>query len=270
MIIDSHVHIGRLDDSPYAATTFEQNLASLLKEMRSAGVDKALILPGYRKHEKTDPLMRTVLKVTEGRKNVFITGSIDVLDHSQDDIDELDGLMAKRRIIGIKLYPGYQHFFPYDPVCEPIYKLCLKHDVPVIFHSGDTLSTGETAAKVRYAHPLAIDDVAADHPDLKIVIAHMGNPWFLDCAEVLYKNNNVYADLSGLVVRTPLDSPYGRLLRAKINELIVFSSPRKLLYGTDWPLGEMKPYLKFVKSLGLGKTDLDYVMYKNAAWLFGV
>lgn len=270
MIIDSHTHIGRLDDSPYAATTFEQNLSSLLKEMRSAGVDKALILPGYRRHEKTDPLMQTVLRTMRRQKNVFAVGSIDMLDHTKADLDELDELMSKRRIIGVKLYPGYQHFYPYDAVCEPVYKLCLKHDMPVIFHSGDTLSTGETVAKVRYSHPLAIDDVAADHPDLKIVVAHMGNPWFLDCAEVLYKNNNVHADVSGLVVRTPLDSPYGRLVRAKIRELIEFSSPRKLLYGTDWPLADMKPYLKFVRSLGLGKADMDYVMYKNASWLFGI
>jgi len=270
MIIDTHVHIGRLKDSPFAEITFEQGLARLLQEMKRNRIDHALVLPGFRRSEPNDPKTATALDLVRGAENVSVIGSIDVLDHDQGDIDQLDEWMERRLIVGMKLYPGYQHFYPDQDVCAPIYRLCLKHDMPVIFHAGDTLGGGPDPAKVRYAHPLAIDSVAADFPGLKIVIAHMGNPWFVDCAEVLYKNDNVYADLSGLVVRTPLGSPYGRLMRRRVRDLIAYSSPRKLLYGTDWPLTDMKPYLRFVRSLGLSQADSAYVFHKNAARLFGL
>jgi hypothetical protein len=39
-----------------------------------------------------------------------------------------------------------------------------------------------------------VDDVAVDHRDLQIIICHLGNPWFRDCMEVVYKNPNVSAD----------------------------------------------------------------------------
>lgn len=270
MIIDAHVHIGRLANSAFAGITFERSLRLLLREMKMSRVDRALILPGYRRDEKNDPATATALKLTAGLQNVSVVGSIDVLDHDRRDLEELDRWMAEGRIVGIKLYPGYQHFYPDQDICGPIYRLCLKHDLPVIFHSGDTLSNGENKAKVKYSHPLHIDSVATEHPDLKIVIAHAGNPWFIDSAEVLYKNDNVYADLSGLVVREPLNSPYGRLMKRRLRELMDYSSPRKLLFGTDWPLSDMKPYIKFVRDLGLGRADSDHVFYKNAVRLFGL
>ena len=69
--------------------------------------------------------------------------------------------------------------------------------LPVFFHTGDTYSP---RARLRFAQPLAIDDVAVDHPKACFVLAHLGNPWLTDAAEVVYKNVNVWADLSGFVV----------------------------------------------------------------------
>ena len=54
--------------------------------------------------------------------------------------------------------------------------------------------------KVRFAHPLNIDEIAVENPELTIIMCHLGNPWILDCQEILYKNQNVYADISGLVI----------------------------------------------------------------------
>ena len=72
-----------------------------------------------------------------------------------------------------------------------------KYHLPVIFHTGDNWST---TAKVKYAHPLRMDEVAVDHPEVRFVLAHFGNPWLIDAAEVVFKNPNVWADLSGLFV----------------------------------------------------------------------
>ena len=46
--------------------------------------------------------------------------------------------------------------------------------MPVFFHTGDTYSP---EAKLKFAHPLGVDEVAVDHPDVKFVLCHLGNPW---------------------------------------------------------------------------------------------
>lgn len=269
MIIDSHVHIGRLHNSPFATMTLEQVRNALLREMKRSGVDHALILPGqYKKIYSVDTPLDTILQLTNGNRFLHPMGSINIVQHTKKDVATLGYLLRSRRIVGIKLYPGYQNFYPYDTRCNPIYRLCEKFDVPVLFHSGDTLGIPGRSAKVKYSHPLHIDDVASDHPKLKIIMAHVGNPWLIDAAEVLYKNQNVYADISGLVVGETLSSPYGKLMRRRIDELIAYAGPKKLLFGTDWPLAPMKQYIAFAKSLNLSKKDQKYLFYKNAVELF--
>ncbi len=140
--------------------------------------------------------------------------------------------------------------------------------MPVIFHSGDTLAGYVANPKIKYSHPIHIDEVATDFPKLKIIIAHMGNPWLVDCAEVLYKNPNVYADISGLVVGKDLKTPYGKLMKRRIEELIAYVGSDKLLYGTDWPLCPMKEYLRFVNALRISKAAKEKLFSQNAKKAF--
>jgi predicted TIM-barrel fold metal-dependent hydrolase len=166
---------------------------------------------------------------------------------------------------GLKLYPGYEPFYPYDPRCRLLYELALEYDVPVMIHSGDTYSA---SAKVRFAHPLAIDDVAVDFPGLKLVICHVGNPWIRDCMEVVYKNKHVHADISGLVLGDFTDR-FEEFMLKQVKEMILYAGePDYLLYGTDWPICRMRTYLKFVRGLGLPPDQLDRILWRNADRLF--
>ncbi len=270
MIIDAHTHIGKLENSPLANKPFEDIKKSLLSEMKAGRVDHAFVLANWRKKDDSDPSTKTLIKLTEKIPNLHVIGSLDILKYTKRDLKELENLIQNKKILGVKLYLGYQHFYASDPVAQPIYKLCDKLGVPVIFHTGDTLAY-YTFAKVKYAHPLAIDEVAVDFPNLKIVIAHLGNPWLMDCAEILYRNPNVYADLSGLFLHDGFNTPYGKMMTLKIKEMIAYiQNPKKLIFGTDWPLANMKGYIKFVRKLGFSKTDLEFVMYKTAAKLFKI
>src|SRR3989344_1152117 len=275
MIIDAHTHIGRLPDSVFAKMTYDKILNCLLKEMKTARVAKSMVLADLQTYPQNaifSPKTELLLGLFKNIKNLHAIGTIDILDYKSKEPSYLEDLFKKRKIFGIKLYPAYKYFYPNDKICFPVYRLCQKYGLPVILHMGDTLTVpGRPPAKIKYSHHIHIDDVAADFPDLKIIIAHMGNPWLIDCAEVLYKNENVYADISGLVIKdADLNSPYGALMKKRIQELFIYSSPRKLLYGTDWPLASMKTYIKFTKNLGIPKKDLDYVFYKNALELFKI
>jgi len=269
MIIDAHTHIGKLKNSPYEKQSYEENLDSLLKEMKKSGVDHSLILANYNEADDVSPSTEAVLRVAKNLKNISVVGSVDVLNYKKEDLKKLEASLIRKEIVGIKLYLGYQHFYANDAIARPILELCDRLGVPVIFHTGDTLIY-KSFAKVKYAQPLPVDDVAVDFPNLKIIIAHMGNPWLMDCAEILYRNKNVYADVSGLFVHGGLDGKYAKMMLGKIKELAIFSDPKKLLFGTDWPLAGQKEYIGFVKKLGISKKDLEFVMWKNASELFGI
>jgi uncharacterized protein len=145
--------------------------------------------------------------------------------------------------------------------------MCMEFEVPVMIHTGDTFSS---KGKIRFSHPLNIDDVAVDNPDLKIVMCHLGNPYVLDCQEILYKNKNVYADISGLVFGnfTVHSTKY---MVNKVTELLTYAGePHYLLYGTDWPISNMSSYLDFVEKLKLSSQIRDLVMFRNARNLFRI
>lgn len=268
MIIDAHAHIGKSPGARFEG--YEKNLKSLLNEAGKNNVARLLILAGFENSDDFNISTKNLIRLAGNKPHISLVGSIDLVRYKNNDLLNLESWLKKKLIVGVKFYLGYQHVYPADKKCVPIYKLCLKYKIPVIFHTGDTLAGVVKDPKVKYAHPIHIDDVATDFPDLKIIIAHMGNPWLVDCAEVLYKNPNVYADISGIVVGDELNSPYGALTRQKIKELVAYVGSNKLLYGTDWPLCSMSPYLKFAKLLFSTKEDRDKLFYKNAVKLFNL
>ena len=99
-------------------------------------------------------------------------------------------------------------------------------------------------------------------------MCHLGNPWITDCQEVLYKNSNVYSDISGLFVgdfRLPTATRYV----SKINELLNYvGKPHCLLYGSDWPISNMGSYLTFVRKLELDEDSYDLMMSRNTKYIF--
>lgn len=269
MIIDAHTHIGKLGNSKFSES-YGKNLDFLQDEMEVAGINHALILANF-ETDQAEPSTELAIRLVKesGATNLHVAGSIDMGKVSEHYTEKIDGFLERHEIVAVKLYPGYQQVFPWDKTLFPLYELCSQKGVPVIFHSGDTLNYADIRGKVRYSHPIHIDDVAVDFPNLKIVIAHLGNPWIADCAELLYKNENVYADISGLAISENfVDSSYGEMLGRQIRDLVTYSSAEKLLYGTDWPLISMDEYLKFMNSLGFSDTQLEKILSKNALELF--
>lgn len=149
---------------------------------------------------------------------------------------------------------------------RPWFRLAAKHDVPVMIHTGDTYSK---TAKIRNAHPLLVDDIAVDFSDT--ILCHAGNPWFTDAAQVLYKNDSVYTDISGLVLGE-FSAELERFMRNRLRDMITFMGDpgRQLLYGSDWPLVRMAPYVDFLDSLDLPAEHKEHIAWKTAALLFRI
>jgi predicted TIM-barrel fold metal-dependent hydrolase len=229
-------------------------------------VDYALVLTSYVVNEHR-PGIKNVVEATRDRKNLGVVAGISFNNYKEKDLRELSDYLQDGLIKGLKLYPGYEPFYPYDNRLKVVYDLAVEYDVPVMFHSGDTYSP---KGRIRFSHPIHIDDVAVDNPDMKIVICHVGNPWIKDCMEVVYKNEHVYADFSGLVLGD-FTEKFERYMKSQLEEMILYAGdPQYLLYGTDWPISTMKSYLNFMKQLDLPDEKKEFILWKNAARLFKI
>ena len=159
-------------------------------------MDVAVVLTSY-KVTPGRPSARDVVDATKDLPNIYVRAGLSWKTCSEKDVEELRGMLVAGEIKGLKIYPGYEPFYPADQKFEPAYKLAEEFDVPVMIHTGDTYAP---QGKVKYSHPLNVDEVAVDYPKVKFLICHLGNPWFRDCMEVVYKNENLYTDISGLTL----------------------------------------------------------------------
>ncbi|MEQ9591857.1 MAG: amidohydrolase family protein [Cyclobacteriaceae bacterium] len=263
MIIDVHTHLNNYSEDQ---VDIHQRLENLQSTMSANKVDYALVLTSYKVNENR-PSLKEVIDVTRDCKNLGVVAAVSYLNYKEKDLREISDYLKDGLVKGLKLYPGYEPFYPHDRRLQVVYDLAVEFDVPVMFHSGDTYSP---KGKVRFAHPLHIDDVAVDNPDMRIVICHVGNPWIKDCMEVIYKNKNCYADFSGLVLGDFSDH-FEQYMKEQLQEMILYAGePKYLLYGTDWPICNMKSYLSFIRQLGLPEEKNELILWKNAAKLFKI
>jgi hypothetical protein len=264
-VIDAHLHINFARDySKQLAKKvgLRYTPTGLLKDMDENNVARALIMtvPGQLEDGKK------FSKKYPGR--FWVAGSADPKNLSAETLKTLEADMADGSIRAVKLYVGYQHYYPDDDDCVPIYELAMKYRAPIIFHTGDCVST---MARLKFSHPLTVDDLAFRFPDLKIVMAHMGNPWLWDAAEVIYKNENVYADLSGLVTGLPeaYRDEYRQRMLERLESVIYYCGADHLMFGTDYCLASHADSIDYFSKLKIRKADLEKVLWKTALKLFG-
>lgn len=152
---------------------------------------------------------------------------------------------------GLKVHPVHGNFDPRDCRLYPLYYLCEKKAIPVMFHTGSSIFPGATN---HYGNPTYIDEIAGDFPDLKIIMAHGGRGfWYNEAQFVARIRKNVYIDISGLPVKRLLEY-FTEMERLK----------EKFLFGTDWPAVAMKDTVEEFLSLPISESAKEAILYYNA------
>ena len=268
--IDCHVHLNNYDQINKTEKKFlslEERLNSLIRSMDDSSIDYSIILSSY-KVDVDRPSTSDIIDVTKKYDNKLgVVAGFTIDNHTDEDLKNCREWLKDGIIKGIKLYCGYEHHYPSDERYQRVYDMCIEYGSPIMIHTGDVFL--ETA-KIKYSHPLNIDEVAVDNPELKIIMCHLGNPWFIDCQEVLYKNRNVYADISARTMGNFTPAAEIHYI-TKIKELLTYvAEPHSLLYGSDWPISSMSSYLSFIQKLELNQESLELLMFKNAKNVFKI
>ena len=263
MIIDSHTHIGESNGKQWSPS-------QLIKSMDDAGIDISLVLSYF--HSKRGTPVEKVIEACKEFPRLKAIGNVDYSTVDNQQIEKLQDLLTRKIILGVKFYLGYEQFYPNDKKLYPLYEFCSQNNFPVIFHTGVLVEGYKYKGLLKYSHPLPVDELATDFPNLKIIIAHFGNPWIMDCAAVMVKNENVYIDFSGYFAEyQSISTEEKEYFVKEMTKFKLFVGDfTKCLFGTDWPLYSQKEYLEAVQSLPMTSEEQDLVFSQNAKMLFGI
>jgi Predicted metal-dependent hydrolase of the TIM-barrel fold len=166
---------------------------------------------------------------------------------------------------GFKFHPNTQAFWPNDRDFYPLYEAIQEAGLISLFHSGTTGIgagiPGGGGVKLKYSQPMAVDDVAADFPEMNIILAHPSFPWQDEALAIAVHKPNVYIDLSGW---SPKYFP---------EILIQYTNTRlrdKMLFGSDYPLITPDRWLSDFEKLPIRDEVRPLVLKENAARLLGL
>lgn len=244
--IDTHVHI---ESDGRGHFSLDDELLDASAAYFKAGHNRAPTLPEVAEYYRRRNLAAVVFTVDAHTATGHPSLSneqilVDAAQHADVlipfvSVDPHDGASAVARLRdlaaggakGLKLHPSLQSFSPNDPAHHPLYEAASELGLPVVFHTGQTGIgaglPGGRGIKLRHSDPMLIDDVAADHPQLTVVLAHPSVPWQDAAISIATHKANVYIDLSGWA---PKYFP-PQLVRAA-NGLL----RRKVLFGSDFPV----------------------------------
>ena len=145
----------------------------------------------------------------------------------------------------------------------PFYAKCAELDVPVSIHSS---ANWTTVAVNDLGHPRHIDAVAAEFPELKIIMSHAGYPWVLEACLLAWKYPNVYLELAAHRPKYLAEPGTGWEPLFRFGQRTIRD---KVLFGTGWFLLGRPPaqIVDEFKALPVREDVMPEWLYGNAAKL---
>ncbi|MFX1366730.1 MAG: amidohydrolase family protein [Promethearchaeota archaeon] len=268
MIIDTHCHIwpeellsGKLQDILIATAKqlkFDYHLIlngtpeRLIPEMNEAGIDKTVIFG-------LDYEFRFRGKIGYKEFNDIVAGYVNdypdrligfaAIDPRRGEAatQELERCVEELGFSGVKLWT-LTGFYPDDPKFYPFYKRVEELGSVLLYHTG----MGPSMTYLKYCRPEYVDTVAVDFPKIKIIMAHMGDPWINEAIAVATKNPNVYIDISAW-------EPVFKMAPFAFLQTLVQAKQScgidKILFGSDWPMFtpilSLEKWVKGIKTMKL-------------------
>jgi uncharacterized protein len=279
--IDVHTHV---EQDSHGCHSVDQELLDASAAYFRAGVNRTPTLHDIAEHYRARNMAAVVFTVDStsatGHPALSSEEIVDLAAEHPDvlipfgSVDPHAGKAAVVRIRslveqhgarGFKFHPSLQAFEPNDPRYYPLYETMSELGVPALFHTGQTGIgaglPGGRGIKLRYSAPMLLDDVAADFPQLTIIMAHPSVPWQDEAISIATHKSNVYIDLSGW---SPKYFP-PQLVRAANTML-----RHKVLFGSDFPVITPDRWLADFAKLEIKDEVRPLILKENAASVLGL
>ena len=245
--------------TPFASTP-SKTLEACVEELRSLGIEKAVYTG--RDCESTysyPPSNDLVLECMHAFPDMFIGF------YGFDPHKKMEGVREFRRAVeqdgmrGASIEPCMAHLRSDDALYYPLYTVCCELNVPVIITAG--LSPFMPGVSIEPMHPMYIDNVARDFPELRILISHGGYPWMLDAVAVAQRNVNVYLDFSTCV---------GKLQSQVLMEAAGSVISNKVLFASANPFVSVSKAVTDFHNLPFSPEVVEKISFTNGQRFLGL
>ena len=255
MIIDAHTHLNKTNDEP----DFLRAANRLLVEADENGVDKIVVIANTISGTNCASTEEIIDGISDNDRFMVI-GSPNIMDENKTKLDYLEELLKNGKIIGLKLFPGHEKFYPTDDRCTLVYELAIKYNCPIVIHTGINIGDFDCA---KYNDPQHIIKVAQKYPSLRIVIAHYFWPKIDYCFEVTSNVSNIYYDISAMADDEVMNLSGGfnriKLILERTNRI----KSNSIIFGTDYDMCSQKKHIELIKKINISNGDKQNIFANN-------
>ncbi len=231
-------------------------LTEFIRQLDEAKIDKAGLINPAIKGVPVRPTNERVAKLLKTYPEKLVGFAGFDPNVGAEAVREIEYAVKDLGFSGLKSVASFVDLDISDKAFYPCYAKAEELGVPILLHTGSAILKG---FRVKHVHPLMIDDVAFDFPDLKIICSHLGGWQYLDLVSMLVHHRNVFADVSFW----PLNPLYVDVVPWKLLENAV---PDKILFGSDYPAGQTpKEAAEAVRRLPVSETFKEKILGENAS-----
>ncbi len=172
---------------------------------------------------------------------------------------DLESAVRDYGFVGAHWYPHWFEMPPDAAQIYPYYAKCCELDIPIMMQVGQNLVYDRHRRLPSVGHPMCLDRVAIDFPELKLIGIHVGIPWTDEMIAMCWKHENVYTAGDAYAPKywpkqyVHYANSYGR---------------HKVLFGTDWPVIDPERAVREVEALGMKPESHRALMRDNALRVF--
>lgn len=173
-------------------------------------------------------------------------------------IRQIDGALGAG-FRGITIEPGAYPVPLYadDRKLYPIYAHLEDRNVPTVIMTG-----GNAGPDMSYSNPIPLDRVAADFPNLRIVVSHGNWPWVSEILHIAFRRANVFVSPDMYLYNMPGMDDYLKAANGFLADRFIFA--------TAYPLVPLREYARWFVRLPLSPENMRKCVYDNAATLLGI
>ncbi|WP_336360161.1 amidohydrolase family protein [Haladaptatus sp. ZSTT2] len=244
--------------------------AEMLEDLRGAGV-RVMINIGCTTDlpiEEVRALHDDTARIISENRDVFI-GQWIMIDPNEDTLEEFERCLTEldMGLVGFTVNGASTNVAASDEAYHPFYELCLEHNAPVHVQLGYTgigaRHPGGDGRILQYCHPKHVDKLAADFPEMQIIIGRPAWPWQSEAiATFIHKENIVGYELHGWSPRW-----WPEELKQSIEHRPGFQG--KIMFASDYPIFSHDELYEAWEELDLSREQLEGIYHDNAVEILG-
>ena len=304
MIIDVHYHFLRL---PADEGMAKNMLEELLVSTERLGMKKSLdeVMPLYRDYMDDTQCDKLVKRMDASGVNITVINVVDNINFGLDNertmninrycskaaakhpgrIIALAGIDPRRpdapalfrqcieefSMKGLKWHPD-DGYYPNSEESYAVLEVANEFGLPLLTHCSPL-----PTSRAKYAHPIHLDDITIDFPNIDIIAAHMGYMWWHEWAALAQFKKNIYGDLA---MWDLMAESRPNIFRRYLREILDIVGADQVLFASDGPIHEphvsKQRWVEIIKALSTDSADgikfsdeeVEAILGGNAARVF--